>query len=168
MEDLSLLHQENFDFLRHLFLEIYSNGPGVAKNWHIWPKRICGDVLRCLCVQIWQNIPMGSVPNCQLEIPNSLLLGGLSVNLDPDLDSDRALGLHPRDLEHIWGPQTSLLAQPLHPAFIPFVSFMPCLCTPHTLTLHPLYPAFMPCLCALHVLPLHPSCPTSAAFSALT
>ena len=56
-------------FWRHLFLANYSNGYGVAKNWHMskltkkGPRR-CHKVS---WVQIWQ-IPMESVPNCWKEI----------------------------------------------------------------------------------------------------
>ena len=45
----------------------YSNGPGVAKNWHML-KLTSRDPRRCLETKFDKKIPMGSVPNCQKEI----------------------------------------------------------------------------------------------------
>ena len=57
----------------HSFLEVsfflgkYSNGHGVIINWHIL-KKFCRICFKVSCVQIWQRIPMGRVPNCRSEI----------------------------------------------------------------------------------------------------
>ena len=57
--------------LRHLFWQITrtaleSPKIDICQNW---PRRVLGDVIRCLEFKFDKKIPMGSVPNCQKEIP---------------------------------------------------------------------------------------------------
>ena len=63
---LLLLHREKIDFLKAQILAKVIEWPWSHQKW---PKRVLGDV-KVSCVQIWQKIAMGSVPNCRKEIPN--------------------------------------------------------------------------------------------------
>ena len=69
------------------FLEIYSNDPGVAKNWHVLKStkkgpRICHNLM-VSWVQIWQNIPMGNVPKCWFKIPKGYVIRWFKCKLKP-------------------------------------------------------------------------------------
>ena len=60
-----------FNFLKAPnFGKKYSNGPGVTKSWYMskLTKKDPRIFLKVSWVQVWQKIPMGSVPNRQLEI----------------------------------------------------------------------------------------------------
>ena len=61
MEDLLLLHEDKIDFLKAL------ESPKLKKCQN-WPKRLLGDVLRCLESKFDKKISMKSVPNCQFKI----------------------------------------------------------------------------------------------------
>ena len=69
-----------------------------------WPKRVLGDVIRCLGSKFDKKIPKGSVPKCQKEILMRHLLGGLSVNLN-HLKTDASFSL----LEHFLCPSRSYI-----------------------------------------------------------
>ena len=69
-EALSLLHREKIDFLKASFfwqitqMALESPKIDICQNW---PRRVLGDVIRCLESKFDKKIPMGSVPNCQKE-----------------------------------------------------------------------------------------------------
>ena len=48
-----------------------------------WPRRVLGDVIRCLESKFDKKIPMGSVPNCQKEIPMHHAIRWLKCKLKP-------------------------------------------------------------------------------------
>ena len=72
-EALSLLHQEKNRFSEGIFfwqitwMALQSPKIDIGQNW---PRRVLGDVISCLESKFEKNIPMGSVSNCQKEIPN--------------------------------------------------------------------------------------------------
>ena len=63
----------------------YSNGPGVAKNWHMskWTYGTLGDVSSCLETKFDKEMSMGSVPNCQKEIANRYGIRWFKCKLKP-------------------------------------------------------------------------------------
>ena len=67
-----------------VFWQKYSNSPGVAKSWHMSKVTIrCHK--RCAklsWVQIWQKNSNGKCPKLPITDSHSVLLGGLSVNLN--------------------------------------------------------------------------------------
>ena len=68
----------------------YSNGPGVAKNWHM-SKLTKRGPRRCLKLswdQIWQKMSMGSVPNCRKEIANRYGIRWFKCKLKPPKKSN--------------------------------------------------------------------------------
>ena len=48
-----------------------------------WPRRVLGDVIRCLESKFDKKIPMGSVPNCQKEIPTRHAIRWFKCKLKP-------------------------------------------------------------------------------------
>ena len=48
-----------------------------------WPRRVLGDVIRCLESKFEKKIPMGSVPNCQKEIPTRHAITWFKCKLKP-------------------------------------------------------------------------------------
>ena len=48
-----------------------------------WPRRVLGDVIRCLESKFDKKIPMGSVPNCQKEIPARHAIRWFKCKLKP-------------------------------------------------------------------------------------
>ena len=72
-----------------VFWQKYSNGPAVAKSWHMSKVTIrCHK--RCVklsWVQIWQKIPMGSVPNCRWQIPRCDAIRWFKCKLKPPKNS---------------------------------------------------------------------------------
>ena len=47
------------------------------------PRRVLGDVIRCLESKFDKKIPMGSVPNCQKEIPDCHAIRWFKCKLKP-------------------------------------------------------------------------------------
>ena len=52
-----------------------------------WPRRVLGDVIRCLESKFDKKIPMGSVPNCQKEIPACHAIRWFKCKLKPPKNS---------------------------------------------------------------------------------
>ena len=48
-----------------------------------WPRRVLGDVIRCLESKFDKKIPMGSVPNCRKEIPACHAIRWFKCKLKP-------------------------------------------------------------------------------------
>ena len=48
-----------------------------------WPRRVLGDVIRCLEPKFENKIPMGSVPNCRKEIPTHHAIRWFKCKLKP-------------------------------------------------------------------------------------
>ena len=48
-----------------------------------WPRRVLGDVIRCLEFKFDKKIPMGSVPNCRKEIPTRHAIRWFKCKLKP-------------------------------------------------------------------------------------
>ena len=48
-----------------------------------WPRRVLGDVIRCLESKFDKKIPMGSVPNCRKEIPTRHAIRWFRCKLKP-------------------------------------------------------------------------------------
>ena len=48
-----------------------------------WPRRVLGDVIRCLESKFDKKIPIGSVPNCQKEIPACHAIRWFKCKLKP-------------------------------------------------------------------------------------
>ena len=67
------------------FLANYSHGPGVTKIdiCQNWPRRVLGNVIRCLEPKFDKKIPMGSVPNCLKEIPACHAIRWFKCKLKP-------------------------------------------------------------------------------------
>ena len=69
MQDLSLLHWQNCDFLKAPIFGKLFKWPWSCQKFQNKTKRVLGHVPRCLVSKFNKTIPMRSVPNCWWEIP---------------------------------------------------------------------------------------------------